>query len=956
MIGSPRWMPRGVAGRVLLAGLALIVVATGVFVAWPRDVPTTAGQSPSPGASADGGGGNVAPPRIPISVSASLSTRTPPLTGRPTEVSGHALGEAAIVTLELWDGDRRVAVYDAPSTSPALSARWDWVPEEPGRHLLGVRALDALGRMRQSNALWVDVADGGATASVPNARLAGTLSLPHPSLELPAVQASLDGCEVSLDVTSPAGSAGFTVYALPPQGIGFVPLASLAASPATTPFVVPAGGGTSAYVIGAFDATVELLGPPILIEVPDECGAGEWSGGLALDDGMLIGGPSVDRAYLYLQQGTDAGVRVPAGTAFVNAVDGALDFDGLLPTLKADEPFSIEAWGWHDGNLVSMGHGSWSPPPPASNGGPVAGQYGGPPFAAGTITSLHALAQTLATACGGSEICWVDEPVTQATVAYPGSQTSRVLQWSTHVSQVTSIVWQLLPYAPGPAADLTPPFMVDDGVIEVPPGTTSGEFSIDFADYLGTPTATVDNSAPQSAVALAPLFGGQAPTPLPPASPTPGAGGGAGGLMAKPSIGQLIPSSIGNQAYVRIIPMQGLTPAIPSNHVRFDIVPPPDKLELVGDGHVGFNQDAYSVEWSFTPPKAADPKFARCAVVTGFTDDYVPPPAAWPWTYHVGDGFCYTPPDDDGILDIIEDGFEAFVDLVENVWSEIQDGYAWIQDQVVKVLLATVPCQQVADDAVCETIAKTALSVALASMGVPPTLPDFDTVMQGLKGDLRDLVLEAAASQVPGVAEACGLSEAGQAVGGNLPSCEALVDQAVDEIVAQVEAQVSDAAGGATGKAYPGVIFAPDPRGVYQVPTVTMTLTRTSALPLPSVCTATATMTSVLKNHSWQEVGAGHMVTKTGTVSGQPFLGESFTIPPLQPGESITRTVWLAHPGVFFESYKMQEYQFYLDSPIWNRAWVLLQAGVELTFGVGGNCMPSSTQGPIVLTQAAIND
>lgn len=592
-----------------------------------------------------------------------------------------------------------------------------------------------------------------------------------------------------------------------------------------------------------------MLGPPVLVEAPDECGAGEWSGGLALDDGRLMGGPTVERAYLYVQQGTDAAVRVPSGSAFTESVDGILDFGGLLPTLRADLPFSIEAWGWRAGSLVGMGSGTWSPPAPSgggSGGGATAGQSSLPLFAAGHATSLHDIV-TLQVQGGGptpaclKEFCIIHEPHTQSEVAYPSNDTDRLLSWSTQIPQITSIVWQLLPYAPGPAADLTPPFLVDQGVIQVEPAATSGEFVIDLADYLGTPTATIDNDAPPPNVALSPIFsGGGAQTPLPPASAgQPPSGGNSGEVMATGAIGQAVPSSISNQAYVRIIPMQGTIPASPSNVVRFDIAPATE-LELVGDGHVGYNEAAYTVSWDFTLPRAANPKYSRCAVVTGFTDNYTPPPPSWPWTYKVGSVFCYTPPDDDGILDSIEDGFEAFVGLVEDVWEGIGDGYAWIQDQVVKVLLATVPCEQIADDAVCETIAKTALSVALASMGVPPTLPDFDTVMQGLKGDLRSVVLEAAATQVPGLAEACGLSEAGAAVGGDLPTCEALVDEAVDEVIDQVQAQVSAAAGGATGKAYPGVIFAPDPRGVYQVPTVTMTLTRTADPALPSVCTASA--------------------------------------------------------------------------------------------------------------------
>jgi hypothetical protein len=241
-------------------------------------------------------------------------------------------------------------------------------------------------------------------------------------------------------------------------------------------------------------------------------------------------------------------------------------------------------------------------------------------------------------------------------------------------------------------------------------------------------------------------------------------------------------------------------------------------------------------------------------------------------------------------------------------------------------------------------------------MGIPPTLPDFGTVMSGLKGDLRTMVLEAAKSQFPGVAEACGLAEAGQVVSSDLATCEALVDEAIDEVIAHVEAEVSASAGAATGKAYPGVVFAPDPRGIYQVPSVTMTITRTEDLPVPSECTASVSMVSMKEDHTWQELIAGWPKSASGTVSGQPFLAETFVIPLMEPHETMTRTIWLSDPATWFESMDSYEYWHYYEALAnANRAWVLLTAGSELTFKVSGNCMPTSEQGPHVLTQSAID-
>jgi len=958
-----RGLPGSALGRAVAAVLAVTLLGTSVFILWPRGA-----NGPSPAPSPTDRIGSATPPRIPIAVTAARRDIGPALVGATMTIAAHALGEAPIATLELWDGPELVATHHASSSRPALSARWTWTPETSGQHLLLARAVDAMGRVRQSNAVWIAVQPSEADGSGLAARLAVASVRPASAISLPAVETTLDGCSLELSLGGGATASGFTFYALPRNGVTFTTLGSLATGAADRGYTIPLSGGTNAIVVGSFDATVEVLGPPVLVDAPDTCGAGDWTGGIAIGpDNRLIGGPRVDRGYLYVQSGTDAAVRIPA-RSFVEATDGILDFSGHLPPVYDDGPVRIEAWGWVDDSLVAIGNGTWTPPPtggpsPSSPSGglpPVAAPFGGPLLAPGIVTTLDVVRTT--TVAGpqpcGKEFCAVDLLLEEDEVIWPTSNgqpsAKRTLRWSTLMPLVDSIVWQLLPYAPAGNPDLAPPFVVDQGTISVPPGTTSGEFEIDFAKYLGPQSVTADLIGASLAPAVGTptfVFPG-ASTPLPPPNPTPNAG--SGGLVQVP-IGQLIPSKITNRAYVRIILMQGPSPSAVSNHVRFDVVSPPDPIMLDVPPGYSENKDAFTVAWSFTPPKAADPAYARCAVVTGHTASYKPPPPIWPWTYEIGQVHCYTPPSGDGdLLGLIEDGFEAFVNLVEDVWEGISDGYAWIQDQVVKAILFAVPCKQIASDAACEAIAKTALSVALASLGVPPTLPDFGTVMNGLKGDLRTLVLEAAKTQFPGVAEACGLASAGNVVSSKVATCEALVDDAIDEVIAQIEAEVGAAAGAATGKAWPGVIFAPDPRGVYQVPTVTMTLTRTAALPVPHECTATARMTSTKSNHSWPELSGGYPKTATGTVSGQPFLAESFTIPPMEPGETLTRTAWLADPATWHESQAAWKYWYYYEAlakP--NRAWVLLQAGSELTFEISSNCFQTSTQGPHVLTQSA---
>src|SRR6185503_35227 len=116
------------------------------------------------------------------------------------------------------------------------------------------------------------------------------------------------------------------------------------------------------------------------------------------------------------------------------------------------------------------------------------------------------------------------------------------------------------------------------------------------------------------------------------------------------------------------------------------------------------------------------------------------------------------PDHDDGWS--ISDAFESFVSWVGDVWDFVSEGYQWVQDQVVNAILLVVPCEAVASHAtdnskeVCKVIAKTALQAALASFGIPPEIPDWESTIALAKGSLRDFILENAKT-LPGVAAAC---------------------------------------------------------------------------------------------------------------------------------------------------------------------------------------------------------
>jgi hypothetical protein len=533
---------------------------------------------------------------------------------------------------------------------------------------------------------------------------------------------------------------------------------------------------------------------------------------------------------------------------------------------------------------------------------------------------------------------------------------------------VNKAVVQLLPYPPSNTPDLAPPYLIGQKTLLFGAPTKGGDFTLDLRPYL-VPGATSGSASIGDEQLfnqqLAPLFGiGTQASPSPKSVFDPNAGGnlaiggnvtiGGGTSSVSSSLATvgngLFPIGFAGHLYVRIIPITGGSPAFPSNPVGFDMVDAPPPLVLNVDNGPGTNEGAYTIDFDVTLPKTADDKYLRCAIVKEITDDYVPNLVInYPAYLASGKPLCYEPPDGGWSL---TDAFDAFVEFVADVWDTVADSYTWIKGKVVDAMLIAVPCKQIADDDVCQKIAETALDAALASFGIPPSLPNFDAVVAASKGDLAAFIVDAAGG-LPGVAEACGFADAANEVASKVQTCEELAAQAIDQVVAHLEEARSDAAGKASGYAWPGVVLAPDPRGEYQPPSVTYTVKRTADPVLPSTCHMAVSLSSTVHDWHWEELIAGYPKTAYGDVTGSPFLAATAPIPPLAPGETFTRQVWLTDPAKWTESQDAWEYWYYykgLADSLINRSFVLLQKGAELTFKVSGNCTPVATHS-YVLTE-----
>ncbi|MFN8519464.1 MAG: hypothetical protein U0667_08770 [Chloroflexota bacterium] len=877
-------------------------------------------------------------------------------------IVGSAVGAAPITSLELWQDDVLVGSTDLRVARATAETRWTWRPSATGQQTLFVRGIDAVGRQALSGVLRVRVMRArGSAAGVRSRQVDARPSQGTPSVAAPpGPDVTVVGCHLRIRPGERDAAPGGSIHLLSPGAARFDRVATFGAVSGDTTYDMPAVAGVSLLVASAFDDATEVYGQPVRIVVPAGCGRAGWTGDLRMTGGTIVLPRAVDGAFLYLQADDGEAIRIPAqdGT-FLVPIGRRLDIADRLPRIDAST-ITIEAWGWTGGRLVELGRGRWEPPPvttPQPANGPLV-QLAGPGLAGILGVPTTTTLDWQVRAKGGE---FAEELAREGALEWPtdppGGAVTRRLKWATQLSDVSSLVWQILPYAPPGSANLDPPFVLDSWSEAVPPGVTTGVTTIDFGLYLASPVSVASVSAGMGVPQGGPLAG----TPVFPGTTPPPVSGqvvSAGPQTVVDQVTPTVPVGFSGSFWVRVIPMAGAVPYPPSNTVLFVVEPPGEGLSFsLPPWYETANPGVFELEWTLTMPEPADPQYTACAVVTGFTDDYQPPPAIWPWSYKVGKVLCPNPPSDGGWS--LLDAFEAAASFVADVWDEVSSSYAWIKQQVVSLALTAVPCQAIADDSTCETLATLAVDAVAVGFGVPPSIPDFESTMAAAKGDVVDFIVKHAADQFPAVAAACGLASAGNVVSEDLATCEELASIAADAAIEQVIAARSDAAGAATGKAYPGVIFAPDPRGQWQPPSVTVTLVRTTDPNVPKVCTLGASIASSLADWTWPELlfhpdGQGYPATASGTVSGSPLQTTYLTLPPMQPGETLTRTLWLTTPTTWFESQASFKYWYYyqaLGQP--NRSWVLLTQGAELTFSVTSNCATGSSQGPFTLTTSA---
>ncbi|HMO53699.1 MAG TPA: hypothetical protein PJ994_04280, partial [Tepidiformaceae bacterium] len=330
--------------------------------------------------------------------------------------------------------------------------------------------------------------------------------------------------------------------------------------------------------------------------------------------------------------------------------------------------------------------------------------------------------------------------------------------------------------------------------------------------------------------------------------------------------------------YFRVIPTKAGEPVgPPSGYVRLRFLgklnvkmEPPPPHQCVAMGTCDYKTVTYDIEVeSYHGVIWSDDSRRGCFIVTETTT--IPkPPIYGPltqtiptkgtgnvvWTansiiYEEGAVLCEPPPKEPGFL-------EAIVNFVVGVVNWVSKTYAAIKDTVVKLAASALnpPCN--------ETCVGTILDAGLVAMGIPPSLPNFDQLMnEGL-----DYLAEQAVAQagVPAIA--------------------------AEEAKAEVKAALQEGLK-AMQKAYAnnvawlpkGVPVQPDPRGNVQPPKLVLKVTNNEPPGTPTVCYGNGVGTALSSRLTNDSPAA--QLEMTTFDSKYLYEFRSIALPHPQAGESI---------------------------------------------------------------------
>lgn len=651
----------------------------------------------------------------------------------------------------------------------------------------------------------------------------------------PVVQAVADGCGVTVEATTDDDGQTLFLLHAPPAGSAFVPVAALPPGPV----VVPASSGIHDFVVGAAEGgSLVAWSDPVTVPVDDEACSG-WEGTARLDGSTLQVAGEAEQAYLYLSTASQAWVRVPESGFVPRGIDG-FDFAGLLPPM-AGSSLALEAWGRDGGALVPLGTGRFTPPAPPASGG-VQVLEGGPTLGIGGAIAFPT-----------AQLRWLRPPDWDEAGDPPQALTSGFVpepkplqfQWNAPIPGVTHGIVQVtssaVPLGAGPAPG---------GVLRqlVVPGH-AGTFEIDFQQVVdayyalqsGTLLSASDAFADQSYQVFAGvLLGdtGATTTTGVPLSPHP--------LDLDPT-DDFDVEALGEHFFVRVVPMVADTwTGLVTNDVDLE-VDPSGLFPVAPAGERPYDLDVALTQ----PPRPPNPSRMSCWQFTGWSDEAAVQQALAAeasagqgiygtytlWSamvamlgsepicagcYHLGSttvALAGSTCADNSLIGDLFEAFQTFVDMLSST-------FAFIKAQIVELAVSASGCTALGDTAasVCSTLATVALDAALASFGIPPSLPNWDQLVAAAEGEIVEVGVQLATQAGVPCDEA---DFATEIHGSDVLSCEGVIEAFLGEVQAQIDDLYADTAA-SMGFGFPPLMTVrPHPSGQVGPAAVTITVNPT---------------------------------------------------------------------------------------------------------------------------------
>jgi hypothetical protein len=568
------------------------------------------------------------------------------------------------------------------------------------------------------------------------------------------------------------------------------------------------------------------------------CPTPGWDGEVSLVDGRLQGTTTATTAYLYLETEAGRWMRVPADGAVPRTRTG-FDFSAHLPPL--DGAFAVSAWGWAGGDLVHIGDASYEPP---SGGTTTVGDG-----ATGVLLGVPGYVLPPVTLRWIEQSATAEQPEVLSTGgvidvdANGGKLGTYRFRWSVPFGGVTHGIVQVgagpFPTNAGPLSASTLATCIVAG--------SGGEFVVDLdagtCTKSGQPPVTVvakDQGTYGAIVASSAGIGGAVPDLVGEVDPLAEIEQQLYGPEAAPSDG----APWTEQLVVRVVPMTNDSwNGKLSNEVAFEV----DRTPTAPPGVPAYGMDVQLV----TAPRAPDFRYGNCWELVGWQDPAAATQAAdaevapllaqalfseYPvlpnamfqphyfWSeftaqvkgpicagcYHVGftglsgatvglgGADCSSSSFwSDPVGWVVDNLGAPIVAVIKAIVDLAANGFAKLKGLAVDALLTITQCS----GEWCTAIAEAVVNGALIAIGVPPTLPNFDQLVQAGKGELVDLAVDLAkAAGVP-------CDEVGAAAtlhGDDDLTCEGAIGALLDEIGSAVNQQFGQIASAG------GLHFPPD--------------------------------------------------------------------------------------------------------------------------------------------------